>query len=67
MSLNGEQIKTIRAKLGLTQAELARELYLDGKYGARTVRRWENDEIPITGPACRALEEIAKRCRIAIP
>ena len=67
MSLNGEQIKAIRAKLGLTKTELARELYLDGKYGARTVRRWENNEIPITGPACRALEEITKGRRIAIP
>ena len=59
------QVRHIRTALGLTQDELGRLLYLDGKEPARTVRKWET-EGP-SGPAAKALELIAKEKRIAIP
>lgn len=54
--MNGDRIRSIRAQLGLSQAELARLLYLEGDSGPRLVRAWENDEKPISGPARKVLE-----------
>lgn len=45
-SLNGTEIKAIRKKLKLTQAEFA-EL---GNVSAKTVERWESSKKPVTGP-----------------
>lgn len=57
--MNGDQIKAIRQNLGMSQAELAAALYLQGPNGPRKVREWEADESPITGPAQKALELMA--------
>lgn len=48
-------IKAARLALGLTQGGLADALRL-GPNGARTVRRWEAGDIPVTGPASLAIE-----------
>ena len=46
-----------RQALGMTQAELADALRLQ-KNGERTVRRWEQGEVPISGPAQIAIESL---------
>ena len=51
----GEQVAAARSALGLTQAELADALELGeglkSKNGKDTVRNWERNARPITGPA----------------
>ena len=46
-------IKAIRHRAGLTQSELARLLRISD---IRTLRRWEQGEVPISGPASVVLE-----------
>lgn len=45
-----DELKTARTTLGLTQAQFAQVLGLDGVHSARTVRRWEDAERDIPGP-----------------
>jgi DNA (cytosine-5)-methyltransferase 1 len=49
------EIKTARQRLGLSQVGLAETLRL-GPNGERTVRRWEQGDVPVTGPASLAIE-----------
>lgn len=49
------EIKAIRAKAGLTQTELARLLRISD---IRTIRRWEQGDVPVSGPASILLELI---------
>lgn len=49
------EIKAARRRLGLTQQGLAEALRL-GPNGERTIRRWEQGDIPVTGPASVAIE-----------
>ena len=46
-------IKAIRHRAGLTQSGLARLLRISD---IRTLRRWEQGEVPISGPASVVLE-----------
>lgn len=64
--MTAAQLRSLRAALDLSQADLGRLLYLSEDNCARTIRRWENDEVAITGPAQKALELIAKERRIRI-
>lgn len=48
-------IKSARQRLGLTQQGLAEALRL-GPNGERTIRRWEQGDVPVTGPASLAIE-----------
>lgn len=48
-----EALRAARARLGLSQAQLAKRLQLPG--GSRTVRRWELGERSIPGPVAVAL------------
>ncbi len=50
-----EQVKAARKSLGLSQRGLAEALRM-GLNGERQVRRWEDGETPISGPAQVALE-----------
>lgn len=50
-----DRVREIRLTLGLSQNALAEVLRL-GPNGARTIRRWESGQVPITGPASVALE-----------
>lgn len=45
-SIKGEDIKTCRKKLGLTQAEFARLVNVSKK----TIERWESGTSPVSGP-----------------
>lgn len=54
--MDAEQLKTLRAQMGLSQAELGELLRL-GKNGGRTVRRWEAGT-PIPGPATVAIDAL---------
>ena len=47
------QFKTIRIRLGLTERQLARILRVKDK---RTIRRWGNGEVPVTGPVSYLME-----------
>lgn len=49
--MSAAEFSAIRARLGMTQAELGAALESD----ARTVRRWENGERDIPGPVRVAL------------
>lgn len=49
------EIRTARKALGLSQTGLAEALRL-GPNGERTIRRWEQGDVPITGPATVAIE-----------
>ena len=58
--MTAEQFKTLRARLGLTQAELAEKLGVE----RNTVNRWEMGLLPIqtiTGLAMQHLQCMAKR------
>lgn len=50
-----DEIKDARKRLGLSQSGLAEVLRL-GSNGERTIRRWEQGEVPVTGPATVAIE-----------
>ena len=50
-----DALKEARKRLGLTQRGLAEALRL-GPNGERTVRRWEQGDVPVTGPASVAVE-----------
>ena len=45
-NLEGKDIKSIRKKLNLTQAEFAQL----GNVSVKTIERWERGEKPVTGP-----------------
>lgn len=47
------EIKSIRERFGLTQSELARMLRISD---IRTIRRWEQGDVPVPGPASVVLE-----------
>ena len=49
-----DRVREIRIALGLSQSGLAEMLRL-GPNGARTIRRWESGQIPISGPASVAI------------
>jgi DNA-binding transcriptional regulator YiaG len=50
-------VKEARARLGLTQSKLAALLRM-GVNGERQIRRWEDGEVPISGPASVAIEAL---------
>jgi DNA-binding transcriptional regulator YiaG len=52
-----DEVKSARKELGLSQAGLAAALRM-GKNGERQVRRWEEGETAISGPASVALEAL---------
>jgi DNA (cytosine-5)-methyltransferase 1 len=54
------EVKAARTTLGYSQRELADALRL-GANGERTVRRWEQGDVPITGPAQVAIELMLER------
>jgi DNA (cytosine-5)-methyltransferase 1 len=54
------EVKDSRHRLGLSQSGLAEVLRL-GPNGERTVRRWEQGDIPITGPASLAIELLLEK------
>ncbi len=47
------ELKSIRTRYGLTQADLAHILRIED---GRTIRRWESGDRPISGPATILLE-----------
>lgn len=51
------QIKEARRALNMSQAGLAQALRM-GANGKRQIRRWEDGEVPISGPASLALEAL---------
>ena len=57
--MSPEDIKRIRRSMSMSQRQLAHAIRL-GPNGDRTIRRWENGEIPITGPASLVLEYMEK-------
>ena len=59
-----ESIKAARAQMGLTQRELAKALRLRDN-GERQVRRWEDGDVPISGPASLAIEALLSGWRPA--
>ncbi len=50
------EVKAIRTAAGLTQTELARLLRISD---IRTIRRWEQGDVPVSGPASIILELLA--------
>lgn len=52
-------VTAARKALGLSQQGLAEALRL-GPNGERTIRRWEQGDVPITGPASLALEMLVQ-------
>lgn len=56
MIRTARDVKRARAQLGMTINELRDALRLSPKTGGRAIRRWENGDVPITGPAQVAIE-----------
>ena len=52
----GDDVRAARKTLGLTVDGLTKALRMSSTTGGRTVRRWEKNEVPITGPASLAIE-----------
>ncbi len=57
--MTGDEVKSIRKALGLTQSELGRWLLLGGAQPGHTVRMWESGKRPVTGPVEIALTAFA--------
>lgn len=55
--MSPQQLRAARREMGLTTYELA-EILRMGVHGSRTVRRWEDGELPVTGPASVAIEAL---------
>ena len=47
-TLTGKQFQKLRLELGASIPEITRVLNITS---ARTVRRWEDEEVPVSGPA----------------
>jgi transcriptional regulator with XRE-family HTH domain len=65
----GDQVRAAREALGLTQQELADALELEGKFGKDSVRNWEREKRPVSGPSRVAIRLMleAKGVRLAKP
>lgn len=61
--MTGDDVKTIRKSLGLTQSALGQWLLLSGDQPGHTVRMWEMGKRPVTGPVEVALTAFAKGYR----
>jgi DNA-binding transcriptional regulator YiaG len=59
MPIIGAEIKRLRTRMGLTQAELAAELGVT----ENTVARWEREEMKMSEPAVRLLRSLAAQRR----
>ena len=46
-----ERVRNARRELGFTQRQLGEKLRLKPSSAQRTVRRWEDGDLPISGPA----------------
>jgi DNA-binding transcriptional regulator YiaG len=57
---NGQKVRKIRHKLGLTQAELASLLFL----ATRTVERWEVGERNCSSAYLQQVEMIAEKLKL---
>ena len=54
--MDGARVTRIRKSLGLSRKQLVRVLRMNGANALETLKRWETDEAPVTGPASVALE-----------
>lgn len=54
--MTGSELKAARTALGLSVKEMARALRLSEASGEDTIRKWERDKTPISGPASVAVE-----------
>ena len=52
--MKGKTLRAIRKRLGLTQAELAKQIGVTGN----TLARWERDELPIREPIARLIHTL---------
>jgi transcriptional regulator with XRE-family HTH domain len=52
--MNGKKLKSIRTKLGLTQAKMGEAVGVAGN----TIARWERDEVGISVPVSRLILSI---------
>jgi transcriptional regulator with XRE-family HTH domain len=57
--MTGKQLRSLRAKLGLTQKQLAEKLAVS----SNTVARWERDEVEISEPIARLIRMTAAKRR----
>jgi len=57
VGMTADEVRAVRARLGLTQRELAARLGCDRV----TVARWETQRRALTGPAARLLRLLAER------
>lgn len=64
--MTAAELKAARQALGISQPGLATLLRM-GANGARQVRRWEDGEIPISGPASVAIEAFLSGWRPDFP
>jgi DNA-binding transcriptional regulator YiaG len=55
--MSASQVKAARAKLGVSQSQLAALLRM-GSNGDRQIRRWEDGDAPVSGPASVAIEAL---------
>ena len=58
-SMSPEELKRVRARLGLTQTQLAARLGIT----QNTVARWEGGDRRITEPMTRLIDRIAKEVK----
>ncbi len=54
--MTGDEVRTLRRRLGLTQTQLAEQVGVHGN----TVARWERGEVRVTEPMARLLRLLAK-------
>ncbi|KRF39884.1 DNA (cytosine-5-)-methyltransferase [Paenibacillus sp. Soil787] len=66
MEFAAEKIKMKRERLGMTQKEMADVIGL-GKYGDRTIRRWENSESNPSEVELKFIMELSEEPRYANP
>ena len=57
--MTGEEVRRVRTKLGVTQAQLAERLGV----APNTVYRWEADRVAITAPMAQLIRLLGKEGR----
>lgn len=64
-AMKPEELRAARKTLGLSTTELAEALEMGGN-GERLIRRWERGEVPVTGPAAKAIKLllVVARCSL---
>ena len=56
MIITAADFRAARDRLGMSRRQLTQALRLAESTGGKTIARWEDGEVPVSGPVCVAME-----------